>query len=73
MLGSLASEVLPDGEPLLFLCDKHGGRNFYAAMLQEAFPNGWIVAERESADESRYRVELLDRPVTSLPPAGRWR
>ena len=56
--------IEPDGEPVLFLCDKHGGRNFYAAMLQEAFPNGWIVAERESADESRYRVELLDRPVT---------
>lgn len=64
LIGSLASEVLPDGEPLLFLCDKHGGRNFYGAMLQEAFPNGWIVPERESADESRYRVELLDRPIT---------
>jgi hypothetical protein len=41
-----------------------GGRNFYAGMLQEAFPNGWIVPERESAVESRYRIEMLDRPVT---------
>ncbi|MBA4062375.1 MAG: hypothetical protein C0501_01465 [Isosphaera sp.] len=57
-----ASEPKPDS--IAFLCDKHGGRNFYAGMLQEAFPDGWVVAERESAEESRYRVELLDRPVT---------
>jgi ribonuclease HII len=55
-----------DGEPVVVQCDKHGGRNFYAAMLQEVFPNGWIVTERESAEESRYRVELLDRPVTVI-------
>ena len=53
-----------DGEPLVFLCDKHGGRNFYAGMLQEAFPTGWVVPEKESAAESRYRIDLLDRPVT---------
>jgi ribonuclease HII len=49
--------------PFLFLCDKHGGRNYYAAMLQQAFPDGWVVAEVESAAESRYRVELLERPI----------
>jgi hypothetical protein len=64
LIGSIGSAVQSDGEPLIFQCDKQGGRNFYAAMLQEAFPTGWIVAERESADESRYRVEMLDRPVT---------
>jgi len=64
LLRSMAATVQPANEPLLFLCDKHGGRNFYAAMLQEAFPNGWIVPEIESAVESRYRVELLERPVT---------
>ena len=53
-----------NGEPILFLCDKHGGRNFYAAMLQAAFPEGWVVVERESAAESRYRIEHLDRPIT---------
>ena len=52
------------GKPLAFHCDKQGGRNFYAAPVQQAFPDGWVVAERESADESRYRVERLDRPVT---------
>ncbi len=34
-------------EPLVFLIDKLGGRNYYAAMIQQAFPDGWVVAERE--------------------------
>jgi hypothetical protein len=63
LLADITLTLSSEQDPLLFLCDKHGGRNFYAAMLQEAFPNGWVVPERESADESRYRVELLDRPV----------
>lgn len=53
-----------DDVPLVVHCDKHGGRNFYAAMVQQAFPDGWVVAEVESAAESRYRVENLDRPIT---------
>jgi hypothetical protein len=64
LLSSIATSDQTDGEPLLFHCDKLGGRNFYGAMLQEAFPGGWIVPEIESAGESRYRIELLDRPVT---------
>jgi ribonuclease HII len=31
--------------------------------VQDAFPAGWVIAQQESADASRYRVELLDRPV----------
>ena len=58
-----ATRTIGDREPVLFICDKHGGRNFYAAMLQAAFPEGWVVVERESADESRYRIEQLDRPI----------
>ena len=61
---NLSLAVEPKLGSLAFLCDKHGGRNFYAGMLQEAFPTGWIMPERESADESRYRIEMLDRPVT---------
>jgi hypothetical protein len=56
--------VEPKPGSLAFLCDKMGGRNFYAGMLQEAFPTGWVVPEKESAAESRYRIDLLDRPVT---------
>lgn len=51
-------------EPVHFICDKQGGRNFYGPLLQDAFPNGWIVAERESAAESRYRVLALGREIT---------
>jgi hypothetical protein len=50
--------------PIIFHCDKLGGRNYYAALVQQAFPDGWVVAEVETAAESRYRVEHLDRPVT---------
>jgi hypothetical protein len=61
--GRVGALCYPD-DPLVFLCDKMGGRNFYAGMLQEAFPTGWVIPEKESAAESRYRVEMLDRPVT---------
>lgn len=64
LIGASLGGLDPDGQPVTILCDKMGGRNFYAGLLQEAFPKGWVVAERESADESRYRIELLDRPVT---------
>lgn len=63
LLASQAAAI-PEGEPLHFACDKQGGRNYYAPLLQEAFPEGWVIAERESAEESRYRVELLPRDVT---------
>jgi ribonuclease HII len=59
-----AAQLPADGAPILFSCDKQGGRNYYAAIVQQAFPDGWVVAEVESAAESRYRVEQLDRPVT---------
>jgi ribonuclease HII len=55
---------MPDGEPILFACDKLGGRNFYGALLSAAFPDGWPVAEKETAAESRYRILNLDREVT---------
>jgi len=63
LLGAIAAATPDDSEPLLFQCDKQGGRNYYAALVQEAFPEGWVVAERESAEESRYRVENLPREI----------
>ncbi|MBX9583557.1 MAG: hypothetical protein K2X87_24915 [Gemmataceae bacterium] len=64
-LAAGAFAALPaDGRPVVSLCDKQGGRNFYAAMVQQAFPDGWVVAEKEGAAESRYRVDRLDRPVS---------
>ncbi len=55
---------LPDAEPIHVICDKLGGRNFYGPFLQDTFADAWVVAERESAAESRYRVLNLNRDVT---------
>ncbi len=64
LLTSLTTVIPADDGPLAFACDKQGGRNFYASILQEAFPDGWVIAEREGAEESRYRVECLPREIT---------
>ena len=64
LLTSLTDAVPADGQPIVFACDKQGGRNFYASILQEAFPDGWVVAERESAEESRYRIEHTPREIS---------
>jgi hypothetical protein len=42
--------------PLHFFVDKHGGRNTYAPMLQEAFPDGMVIAHEERAARSAYTV-----------------
>ena len=62
-VGRVGAPWFPDA-PIAFICDKHGGRNFYAAIVQQAFPDGWVVIEKEGAAESRYRVEGLDRAVS---------
>jgi ribonuclease HII len=64
LIPSCLARLPQDDQPVLIQCDKHGGRNYYAGMIQEAFPDCWVVAERESAEESRYRVEMFERPVT---------
>jgi hypothetical protein len=55
--------ALPDGEPVVFLIDKLGGRHYYAAMIQEAFPDGWVVAEREGPEVCSYRISGADREI----------
>lgn len=39
---------------ILAVCDKHGARNRYAALLQHHFPEHWIEPVLESHVESRY-------------------
>lgn len=64
-LTALLTAMRNGGEgPMHISCDKQGGRNFYAAMLQAAFPDGWVAVELESAAESRYRIERIERPIT---------
>jgi hypothetical protein len=54
---------LPAGESVLFLVDKHGGRNSYAPLLQEAFPGGFVMARCEGMERSQYGVIGLERVV----------
>jgi len=66
-VAALLAEIvaaIPADDEVAITVDKQGGRNFYAAMIQSAFPDGWVIVQHESADESRYRVDGLDRPIT---------
>lgn len=51
--------------------DKHGGRNFYGAMLQELSPDAWVVPLVEGAERSLYQILLPGRSlhVTIRPEA----
>src|SRR5262245_14434447 len=51
-------------EPLVFIIDKHGGRNNYAAVLQNALSEGLVLAEHESAARSTYRALGLERDMS---------
>jgi ribonuclease HII len=63
---TLLGDILPSltGEDAVtFLIDKQGGRNYYAAMVQTAFPAQWVKAVRESAGLSEYHIDGLGRNV----------
>jgi hypothetical protein len=65
-LGQLLANnrVFLDGDdPVFFFIDKHGGRNTYAAQLQDALPGGMVLSLCEGANCSRYRVVGLERPI----------
>jgi hypothetical protein len=55
--------ALTGDDALVFCIDKHGGRNHYAAMLQNAMPDAMIVACEEGAGRSTYRALGLGRDV----------
>jgi ribonuclease HII len=50
-------------EPIQFTIDKHGGRNNYAAVLQNALPDSMIVAHEEGMARSVYSALGLERPI----------
>jgi hypothetical protein len=56
-------QVIDGDETVTFVIDKQGGRNFYAPMIQTAFPDGWVVPLHESAELSEYRIDGLGRGV----------
>jgi hypothetical protein len=66
------------GEPMRVVCDKHGGRNNYAALIQPRFEDRLVRVAKEGRAESCYDVEAAGRPVRiefrakgeSFPPAA---
>jgi hypothetical protein len=54
--------ALPMG-PALVCCDKHGGRDRYAALLQHVFPEELARVRRESSELSVYELADEGRPI----------
>lgn len=42
--------------PVCVLCDKHGGRNHYAALISRQFPDAFVEVREESRQSSSYRL-----------------
>jgi hypothetical protein len=53
---------LPSGERVSVVCDKHGGRNKYRQLLQEAFPDDLVMTVSESRMASVYRLGRASCP-----------
>ena len=49
-------------EPILVQCDKHGGRNRYAGIIQSYFPDSLPRVCFESRAESRYQIQWKGSP-----------
>src|SRR5262249_34330258 len=50
-------------EPLHFFIDKHGGRNTYAALIQNALPDSMVLAREEGMERSTYSAVGLGRDI----------
>jgi len=70
----LASELLSslpdDSEPVTIFCDKHGGRNRYAAAVEQHLSPIPPAHECETAEVSRYRFRSGSRDVRIQFAAG---
>ena len=62
LLASAESENADDD--VLVFCDRHGGRRYYAGVLQHIFPEVFVQIVHESADQSVYRFDWDSRSVT---------
>lgn len=59
----IRSPLAEASSPVFVLCDKHGARNRYAALLQHHFPEHWIEPISEGHVESVYEWGPLDARV----------
>jgi ribonuclease HII len=62
LIADLLDEV-PIGNDVIVTCDKHGGRDYYAALIQHVFPDTWVRAVREGPAESVYRFSCENRRI----------
>lgn len=63
-LGLVGELLAPlPNEPLRVLCDKHGGRSRYQALLADVFPDSFIEIRGESLARSVYRFGPAQRRV----------
>jgi hypothetical protein len=61
LLGQVIDRLPP--APVIAYCDKHGGRNFYSALLQRQFPEWLVEVHCEGCDESIYRFGPSERRI----------
>lgn len=60
LLEALLARARQPAERVRVLCDRHGGRQHYADLLQVAFPMRAVTTKRESAPRSSYTVGTGD-------------
>ncbi|HZL88213.1 MAG TPA: hypothetical protein VFB96_07530 [Pirellulaceae bacterium] len=56
-------EGVPVGSEVQVTCDKHGGRDYYAALIQHVFGDTWVRVVREGPAESVYRFSHSQRRI----------
>ena len=61
---------VPFFPPCQMICDKHGGRNRYGALLQEHFPDDFIEVRGEGPRQSVYQFGSAGRRVEVLVSRG---
>jgi hypothetical protein len=54
---------LPGEDAIHITVDKLGGRQFYAPLLNEAFPGGWVQVNREGPELCEYTIEGAGREI----------
>lgn len=55
---------LPGDDVIHINVDKLGGRNYYAPLLNEAFPGSWVRVIREGPNRCDYEIDGLGRQVS---------
>ena len=63
LVRSLLHQIEAHDHATQVVCDKHGGRDKYVAMLQTVFHEWWVTVLSESRQESSYRLGVNEPSV----------